>query len=44
MVNKKAILSMYEEDLGFPKKILDKYIRDNQEARDALKRGGLPIL
>lgn len=44
MVNKKAILTMYEEDLGFPKKILDKYIRDNQEARDALKRGGLPIL
>lgn len=39
-----AILSMYEQDLGFPKSILDKYIRDPQEARDALKRGGIPIL
>ena len=38
------ILSMYADDLGFPKPILDKYIRDHQEARDALKLGGLPIL
>lgn len=38
------ILCMYEDDLGFPKRILDKYIREHQEARDALKLGGLPIL
>ena len=38
------IISMYVEDLGFPKAVLEKYIRDPQEARDALRKGGLPIL
>ena len=37
-------LIMYAEDLGFPVRILEKYIRDPQEARDALRKGGLPLL
>ena len=43
-MDKNAMLCMYEDDLGFPKRILEKYIREPQEARDALKLGGLPIL
>lgn len=38
------ILCMYVEDLGFPKEVLNKFIRQPQEARDALRKGGLPIL
>jgi hypothetical protein len=43
-MKEQPILSMYASDLGFPETILNKYIRDHQEARDALKLGGLPIL
>lgn len=43
-MKEQPILSMYASDLGFPKPILEKYIRDDQEARDALKEGGLPKL
>lgn len=39
-----SIISLFAKDLGFPKSILDKYIRDPQEARDAIVKGGLPIL
>ena len=42
-MKEQPILSMYASDLGFPETILNKYIRDHQEARDALKLGGLPI-
>lgn len=44
MAVEQPILCMYVEDLGFPKPVLEKYIRDPQEARDALRKGGLPIL
>jgi hypothetical protein len=37
-------LTMYEEDLGFPRKTLEKYIRDPQAARDAIMYGGRPFL
>ena len=43
-MNNLPIMQLYTEDLGFPKSILDKYIRDHQEARDAIVKGGLPIL
>ena len=43
-MNKEYQLVMYENDLGFPRRILEKYIRDPQEARDALRKGGLPLL
>ena len=37
-------LTLYEDDLGFPRKTLEKYIRDPQEARDFIMKGGKPLL
>lgn len=37
-------LVLYEEDLGFPREILKKYIRVPQDARDAIMSGGRPVL
>lgn len=37
-------LTLYEEDLGFPREVLYKYIRDPQEARDFIMLGGRPLL
>ena len=37
-------LTLYEEDLGFPRGTLYKYIRDLQEARNAIMKGGRPLL
>ena len=37
-------LTLFEEDLGFPRETLYKYIRDPQEARDFIMIGGRPLL
>jgi hypothetical protein len=37
-------LTLYEEDLGFPRELLYKYIRDPQEARNFIMMGGRPLL
>lgn len=37
-------LTLYEEDLGFPREVLYKYVRDPQEARDFIMLGGRPLL
>lgn len=43
-MDKEYTLTLYEEDLGFPRKTLEKYIRDPQEARDFIMKGGKPLL
>ena len=43
-MNSEYSLTLYEDDLGFPRKTLEKYIRDPQEARDFIMKGGKPLL
>ena len=43
-MDREYTFTLYEEDLGFPRKTLEKYIRDPQDARDAIMYGGRPFL
>lgn len=43
-MDKEFTLTLFEEDLGFPRETLQKYIRDPQEARDFIMKGGRPLL
>lgn len=43
-MEKEYTLTLYEEDFGFPRNTLYKYIRDPQAARDAIMYGGRPFL